>query len=455
MSSPHVIYLLSDAHRGQAMSHMGDVNVATPAMDRMAAEGASFRRAYANCPICTPSRGSMFSGRHAHAGPVEFFFDVYKPAFPSTATLLREQGYHTAYFGKWHCGTVRNQIPSSVREANAAPAGRRFGGVPNRTPERHRAGFQDWFGFENLNQHFDSYYYHNQEVDPIRVDGYETDAYTDLVLDYLGHYDRESPLFLVLSVTPPHFPLVVPEKWKRHDPASLQVPPNFSETEHHRECLANYYAMIENLDWNLGRIMDALQRLPRFRDNTLSLYFSDHGDFMGSHGRQSRKEHPQEESVRIPAIWHWPGRIPCQNVTEGLFSIVDLLPTTMGLLGLNVPPWVQGTDFSPALRGEAFAGPKEVLLEMSGSPRWTLDFPDWRGFTDGRWKYAYYDTGEQVLYDLEADPYEQNNLAATQPETCETMKQRLLGLLRETGEPSFHVLMEYGVPFPEIEVDLG
>ena len=114
LDKPHIIYILSDEHRGQAMGHLGDPNVQTPWMDRLASEGASFSRAYANCPICTPSRGTIFSGRHAHAGPVAGFFDVFKPTAPSTATELRKAGYHTTYFGKWHCGIVRNQVPSSV-----------------------------------------------------------------------------------------------------------------------------------------------------------------------------------------------------------------------------------------------------------------------------------------------------------------------------------------------------
>ena len=113
---PHVIYILSDEHFGGAMGHMGDANVRTPNMDRMAAEGVSFERAYANCPVCTPSRGTIFSGRHAHAGPVQFFFDVFKASAPSTATMLRAAGYHTAYFGKWHCGVVHDQEPALVRE---------------------------------------------------------------------------------------------------------------------------------------------------------------------------------------------------------------------------------------------------------------------------------------------------------------------------------------------------
>ena len=128
---PNVIYVLSDEHRGQAMSHVGDPNVETPAMDRLAREGVSFSRAYANCPICTPSRGTLFSGRHAHCGPVSGFFDVFKATAPSTATVLHSAGYHSAYLGKWHCGVIRDQVPRVVRENREIYPG----GTRNRTPE--------------------------------------------------------------------------------------------------------------------------------------------------------------------------------------------------------------------------------------------------------------------------------------------------------------------------------
>lgn len=291
---PNVIYILSDEHRGQAMGHMGDPNLRTPAMDALAAGGVSFSRAYANCPICTPSRGTIFSGRHAHSGPVAGFFDNYKINAPSTATVLRAAGYHTAYYGKWHCGIVRDQRPPEVVQHPDE-----YKGCSSRTPERHRAGFEDWRGFENLNQHFASYYYCDDDINPTKTPGYETDGLTDLVIDYLREYDRDEPLFLVLSVTPPHFPLIVPDEWKRFDPAGLEVRPNFTDTPEMRERLANYYAMIENLDWNIGRLMQAIRELPKF-SNTLTSYISDHGDFMGSHSRHSRKEHPHEKSVRIP-----------------------------------------------------------------------------------------------------------------------------------------------------------
>ncbi len=437
---PHIIYILSDEHRGQAMGHIGDGNLRTPVMDRLAAEGASFSRAYANCPICTPSRGTIFSGRHAHSGPVAGFFDVYKPASPSTATILRQAGYHTAYFGKWHCGTYQNQKPPLTRQNPEE-----YKGSCQRTPEYHRAGFQDWFGFENLNQHFNSYYYKNRDINPTKLEGYETDGQTSLAIDYLQSYEREEPLYLVLSVTPPHFPMLVPEKWQRFDPMALDLRENFTDTLENRRLLALYYAMIENLDWNMGRLMAAIERLPAFRDNTITVYISDHGEFGGSHNRMAKKEHPEEESVRIPAIFHAPGRLPAQGRIDGLFSLVDLMATTLGLVGVDVPIHNQGFDWSPALRGEACQGPDAVLLEMHNNPRWGLHLQDWRGLVTERWKYAFYEDKRELLFDLASDPFEKRNLARTDEAQRAAMERLLLQLLSDSREPYFDVLIEHGV----------
>lgn len=442
---PHILWILSDEHRGQAMSHAGDPNLQTPVLDMMAATGASFRRAYANCPVCTPSRGSIFSGRHAHCGPVQGMHDVYKAAAPSMATVLRDAGYHTAYIGKWHCGTVKDQTPPGIRGDD------RFAGADRqRTPEHLRAGFVEWFGFENLDRHFRSSYYANDSLMPTPVDGYETDGLTDLAIQYLKSYDNDRPLFLVLSVTPPHFPLEVPARWRRFDPGALKLPANWVENREHLEALAVYYAMVENLDWNLGRLMAAKEALRRFSgDHTMSAYFSDHGDYMGSHGLCCAKGHPHEESVRVPAIFNWPGVIPERGSIDGLFSLVDLMATTLGLAGVAVPPWNQGRDFSTSLCGSDYPGPEAVLLEMVGGPRNRLANLDWRGLVTRRWKYAVYETGQELLYDLEDDPAELRNMAGDRRDVTVEMRQLLLKMLHHTREPFFDVILEYGVNPPQ------
>jgi arylsulfatase A-like enzyme len=450
-SGPHVIYVISDQHRGQAMGHTGDANVRTPVMDRLAAGGVSMVAARANCPVCTPSRGTIFSGRHAHAGPVQGFWDVYKATAPSTATMMRAAGYHTAYFGKWHCGAVLDQKPSGAakRETSLPPRMNPFmrPRVDVRAPERHRGGFQDWraWEIEGDTTQYDRLYYQDAEKQPRTAPGYEADAFTDLFLAYLDGYNRDEPLFGVLSLLAPHFPLEAPAAWCRHDPQALTLRGNAVDGADLRHQLATYYAMVENLDWNLGRVVERLQKHPRFSGRTVIVYLSDHGEFLGSHGYTLRKDHPHEEAVRVPVIFHGHG-ITAQGPRDDLFSLVDLAATTLGLAGVTVPDHVQGRDFSPRLRGEAFAGPDAVLLEMVGNARWTLDFRDWRGLVTDRWKYAHYETGEKLLFDLAADPLERSNLAG-RPEHAGTeagLRRKLLQLLRETREPYFDVLIEHG-----------
>ena len=161
--------------------------------------------------------------------------------------------------------------------------------------------------------------------------------------------------------------------------------------------------------------------------------------------------------MRIPAIFHWPGHIPAQGQIDGLFSLVDLMATTLGLVGAEVPVWSQGRDFSPAVRGEPFDPPCDVLLEMVGSPRWNLGMPDWRGLVDKRWKYAFIENRIELLYDLDADPFEQHNLASENPSQCAALRTRLLELLRKTRDPYWDVLIEHGVECdtPVIDVSGG
>lgn len=157
--------------------------------------------------------------------------------------------------------------------------------------------------------------------------------------------------------------------------------------------------------------------------------------------------------MRIPAIFHWPGHIPAQGSRDEMFSLVDLLPTTLGLAGLDVPPHVQGMDFAPALRDEEFAGPDAVLLEMCGNPRWRLGMRDWRGVVTREWKYAHIETGEEWLFNLVEDPYEMNNLATSDPEKLAEMRRLLLDVMAEAREPYYDVVMEYGVPCDRPDVD--
>lgn len=456
---PNILLIIADQHRGQALSCAGDTNVRTPNLDRLADGGVRFAQARANCPVCTPSRGTIFSGRHAHCGPVQNFWDVYKPGAPSLATILRSEGYRTAYFGKWHCGVVRDQVPSGFRESAES-----YARSPFRTPETFRGGFQDWFAYEVGDGHFDAMLYSGNDRHPTRLTGYLTDALTDRSISYLEGYNWNEPLFMVVSHLAPHFPLEVPDAWIERRPRSVELRPNVSldsdipHTQSRRpdftDRLQRYYAMVENLDWNVGRLVDGLTSIQGARP-TLVVYVSDHGEFMGSHGRIERKEHPHEESVRIPAIFHGDGVVIPQGTRSEPFSLIDVLPTLLGAVHVAIPPYAQGFDYSACLRGDRVAGPDEVLLEMHGSPRWILDLPDWRGLVWNQWKYAVYEDGSELLFDLERDAFELANLAKTDRHMARHMRKRLARLLEVNADPYFPILLEYGVPSEGTAVDVS
>jgi arylsulfatase A-like enzyme len=178
-------------------------------------------------------------------------------------------------------------------------------------------------------------------------------------------------------------------------------------------------------------------------------YTSDHGEFLGSHGLCERKEHPHEESVRVPMVFYAPERVTPQGWrANGLVGLVDLMPTLMGLAGLPTPVWVQGQDCSAAVAQGNGPLAEVQLLEMHNNPRWNLDYMDWRGLVTDGCKYAYYETGREVLFDLVQDPYEMHNLARDRPELCAELRSQLLDLLRATREPFFDVVIEHGVPCP-------
>jgi len=408
----NVIWVFGDQHRGQALSCAGDPNLRTPNVDRLAAEGVWFRQAVMGFPLSCPCRGSLLTGVYPHHC-VPGHEHQMPPEMPTVAHPLNDAGYHTAWFGKWH---VDGFHESEGRAAlHTVPRGR-------------RGGFQTWLGYENNNAQWDCYVHGHRgqtEVAHERLPRFETDALTDLFLDYLETRAEEPdvPFFGVLSVQPPHDPYTAPPEWMdRHNPAAVRLPPNVPDlphiTEPARRELAGYYALIENLDWNLGRIREALWELG-LADDTYIIFFSDHGDQHGSHGH-FRKMTPYQESIHVPMIvagadaHHY--RTHHQN--DAVFNHVDLVPTTLGLCDVPIPEHVAGHDYSVYRRrrggqidpaSEPDSAYLQSVVPTGHGP--SIDLP-WRGVTtrDG-WKYVAYPGTPAFLFNLNHDPHEQVNLA--------------------------------------------
>lgn len=434
---PNVIWLFGDQHRAAATGYAGDPNLHTPNLDRLAATGLDFTHAVAGSPLCCPFRGSLLTSRYPHQA-IPGHEHGLPEGMPTIAEPFNEAGYRTAYLGKWHVDGGRE------RDGRLAL---------HTVPRNRRGGFQHWLGYENNNSPFDTYLHgHDEtagEVEHFRLAGYETDAITDRAIDYINRRGREAgdaePFFLVLSVQPPHNPYIAPPRWMgRHTPARVQLRLNVPDiprvASQARRELAGAYAMIENLDDNLGRLRQALTRAG-IADHTHLVFFSDHGDMHGSHGL-FRKCTPYEESLRVPCVIGGcrdkydaqPGRI------DAPLNHVDHAPTTLGLCGIDPPPWMAGYNYAPCrLTGQRPADlPDSAFCQLVVTPG-QGHCPDqpWRAIvTRDGWKYACFPGQSWLMFNLNEDPYEQANLAHTAaflPRRRELV-QRLRQWIEETGD---------------------
>ncbi len=402
-TSPNVIWIFGDQHRGQALGYQGDPNARTPHIDQLADEGVTFSNAVSGCPWCTPFRGSLLTSRYIHHC-VQRTPQRMDPALPTIADAFNDHGYLTAYYGKWHLGGANRMIY---------------------VPREERGRFQIWLGYENNNAQYNCWI-HGHDLDgrddqePLaeKLEKYETDALTDRFIGFLERYGGQRPFFGVLSVQPPHDPHIAPPEFADHyDPQDIILRPNVPDipriAEPARVDLAGYYAQIENLDWNVGRIMAALRRLG-LDSKTHVVFFSDHGDMHGSHG-YVRKSSPWEEAVRIPCIWRPAGGQRIAAESDAVMNHVDFAPTTLGLCGLPVPDWMAGTDFShhivPGRPAPAWE-PESAFLQHAYRKRFDCLNRVWRGVrTRDGWKYVCLEGQPFAMFDLREDPYELVNLA--------------------------------------------
>ena len=344
------------------------------------------------------------------------------------AHCFASAGYDTGYIGKWH-----------LHER----------GTTGPVPAADRFGYQYWLASNVLEFTSDAYstvLYDNDEQ-PVRLPGYRVDAVTDATIRYVdAHQDR--PFFLFVSYIEPHhqnhlddYP---PPDGYRETYTGGWVPPDLAalggSTHQH---LGGYYGMVKRLDEAYGRLHDALKSLA-LADDTIVLFTSDHGcHFKTRNSEYKRSCH--ESSIRVPTVLTGPGFRGGQ--LQELVSLIDLPPTLLDAAGLEVPEQMQGRSLMPLLRGGVADWPAEVFVQIS-------EAQVGRAVRTHRWKYGVDAPGEQgrdvagadlyeeqYLYDLQADPYELNNLVGHEShrETAQVMRERLLRRMEEAGEARPHI----------------
>ena len=416
---PNILFVFADQWRAQATGYDGDPNLRTPSLDRLAAEGIRFTTAVSTCPVCSPYRASLLTGQYPLTHGV-FLNDVcLNTNAVSIARLFAGAGYRTAYIGKWHLdGHGRSSF----------------------IPRERRQGFEFWRVLECTHDYNRSFYYGDNET-RLMWDGYDAIAQTREAEQYIRREAKNGPFLLMLSWGPPHTPYgTAPERYRAlFDPSKLVLRPNVPDQKAAttRKDLAGYYAHIVALDECLGRLCETLRETGIERE-TIVVFTSDHGDMLGSHGLE-RKQKPYDESILVPFVLRWPPLGEKGKVITTPLGTPDILPTLLGLCGIEIPKTVEGLDFSGHLRGGPAPGDGAALIACYAPfGEWTRarGGREYRGVRTARYTYVRALEGPWLLFDNKTDPYQMKNLCndpsvADQQRELETILQRKL---RETND---------------------
>lgn len=390
---PNILFIMPDQWRAMDLGCMGNTQVRTPHLDRLASEGVLFTNATANCPVCTPARGILLTGRFPHENGTPVNDVPLKQDQPTIAKVLQKAGYYTGFIGKWHL--------------HGGP--RMPGFVP---PGPARQGFDYWGANICSHAYFNSQYFRDDPT-PIPIKTYDSIAWTDLTIEFLEKAKaRKQPFCLYVQHTPPHDPyLLPPGHEKDYQPGDIQLRKNWKDGAKRggtRKDIAGYYSAINFLDQEVGRILKRLDELGQ-RENTIVYFLSDHGDMLGSQGTFLKRK-PWEESTQVPGIMRWPRAIRPGRKLDAVFSHIDAIPTLLGLCGVPVPDTMHGYNYANYILGKSSRTPESAMLTIYTKTEMN-EWDCWRGVRTRRYKYARFEEEPWVLYDLHNDPFEMNNLA--------------------------------------------
>ncbi len=441
--------------------------VQTPNLDRLRAQSVLFHNAYSPSSLCTPSRGSMFTGLFAFNHGMGTNCDMYHALARELPhpeqllhTRLQEMGYRTGFTGKWHVGT------------ELSPADYGFEGlsIPGYGDLRRDAGYRRYLKENNLsygpikNPHFANRNRQTLQAGEWNgpLESTTTHYLTNVTLELLDDFARthkktRQPFFLTCQYWAPHGPyLPSPEYVGRHDRAAIPQPANWPDDysskprrfhrlvnsffaklpdtwEAWQQIIGLIYDYISLVDEQIGRLLDRLEELG-LADNTMVVFTSDHGDMQGNHGLQD-KGYLYQEAHRVPLMVCLPGQIESRERNQLVYNM-DIFPTILDLLGQNADDELDGQSFLPCLseEGNQLPGRDELYLEFHGIRYLRTE----RSLiTRDGLKYIFNPADNDELYDLNEDPYEMNNLLAGKAShpRADELRQQLIDVARRYNDP--------------------
>ncbi|MBL7133709.1 MAG: sulfatase [Phycisphaerae bacterium] len=451
---PNVVFILTDDQRWDLMSCAGHKFLKTPNLDRVAAEGAQFLNMFVTTSLCSPSRASFLSGLYAHTHGVVNNFTDYPSRMTSFPMRLQQEGYETAYIGKWHMGEK---------------------------DDRARPGFDYWISHKGQGKYFDNVFNVNGKREVKK--GYYTTRVTDMAAEWLKR-PHGKPFLLIIGHKAPHTPFTPEPKYADiYDDVQIGYPKSafalegkpdwvrqridtwhgiygpiygfrekFPDTrpsgvKEFARFVRSYTATIRSIDDSVGRVYEALKETGRL-DNTLLIFAGDNGMFLGEHGMTDKRT-MHEESIRVPLLARFPKLIKPGTKIEQMALNIDLAPSVLEICGakpLENPDGsgrrrIHGQSWKRLLAGDAAGWRTSWYYEYNYEKQFPYT-PNVRGVRTDRWKYVHYPHGDgkadrhkAELYDLKNDPGEAKNLidSPAHRQELERLKKELDRLMKAAG----------------------
>jgi len=383
--TPNIVLVLTDDQGWGDLSRTGNTNLATPRIDQLAANGATFDSFFVQ-PLCAPTRAEILTGRYFPRTGVRGVTRRAECLNLDEVTIgdvFKAAGYATGCFGKWHSGSPYPYHPNG-------------------------RGFDEFFGFccGHWSHYFDSALEHNGEE--VRGNGYIVDALTDKAMEFMAA-NRGRPFLCYIPFNTPHSPFQVPDRWfSRFDGCDIRMRHREPEKED-LDVTRSVLAMCENIDWNVGRLVDKVGELGLTED-TIVIYLADNGPNSArwNGGMRGRKGSTDEGGVRSPCSITWPGHIPPGTQIEEISAAIDLLPTLADLAGIGMIETkpLDGVSIKPLLLGTAADWPERRIFAQSADGKRT-------SVRTQRFRAGGHAGG---LFDMQADIGQYNDLSKAMPD---------------------------------------
>ncbi|WP_347839570.1 sulfatase-like hydrolase/transferase [uncultured Draconibacterium sp.] len=407
-TKPNIIFLLADDQRAGTINALGNTEVITPNLDKIANEGVTFNNAYLagamNGAVCAPSRAMLMTGRSLFN--IDPTGNTIAPEHTTLPKALANAGYHTFHIGKWHNG--KQAFKNSFTDGSKIF----FGGM-------HSQYNVPTYEF---NQEGD----YSKEMVNTPSPKHSSELYADAGVNFIQNYNSEKPFFLYLAFQAPHDPREMPKEYlDMYDTANISLPPNFM-TEHPfdngeldirdewlagyprtpeevKANIAAYYAMITHLDAQIGRVMEAVEK-KGLMENTIIVFSADNGLAVGQHGLMG-KQNLYEHSVHVPLIFKGKGLAKGES-RDAMAYLYDIYPTLCEFAGAEVPSTVKGLSLKPVIDKEVERVRESLFFSYKNFQR---------AVRKNDWKLIKYNVGGNTrtqLFNLKADPFETNDLSA-------------------------------------------